>query len=374
MAKLTPEQTLAYAAANPARFIEIAAEQAFPTVPTNSPSAYHNTERRKLREIAAQVRRGQLTIEQAANRIEAEYRYNVDMISRKTNPIARTLRAAPPTPDTATVAAARRVLEKTKTAATAKRAVSREPCSSCGNVAPGRRTKVVDWQTEHLCDDCVARFDWSDWDKQPDGSYRHKPDAAPSRALNVEDGQLQTTPQDTQHQLTQATTRTDTKENNMNLDANGPEEIRTAFAAAIEASGEQAEEISGIAGLLTEAAGRYEAEKMAAPTVGHLIDAAEAYAAAAASLSAAQEHLDAALTDFNAHDGAVGDVVADTGGNVASEQVLVADPFTPGAGAAPSPTERRSCPATPCPCPRSAQPALPRWPPWRPCLCWVPAG
>ncbi|MFY1599524.1 hypothetical protein [Micromonospora sp. WMMD737] len=113
------------------------------------------------------------------------------------------------------------------------------------------------------------------------------------------------------------------RELTVNLEATGPEEIRAAFTTAAESAGEQAEQIGGIAGVLTEAADRYEGLDMAASTVGHLRDAAEQFAAAHAALNSAQEELQAALGDFNSKDGQVADVVADAGGNVASKEVLV---------------------------------------------------
>ncbi|MEV0216499.1 hypothetical protein [Micromonospora sp. NPDC050695] len=116
---------------------------------------------------------------------------------------------------------------------------------------------------------------------------------------------------------------TDLKEMTVNLEATGPEEIRAAFTAAAEAAGENAETVSGIAGVMTEAADRYEGLDMAASTVGHLRDAAEQFASAAAALNSAHEELQAALSDFNSKDGAVAEVVADAGGNVASKEVLV---------------------------------------------------
>jgi hypothetical protein len=113
------------------------------------------------------------------------------------------------------------------------------------------------------------------------------------------------------------------RELTVNLEATGPEEIRAAFTAAAEAAGENSETISGIAGVMTEAADRYESLEMAASTVGHLRDAAEQFAAAAAALNTAQEELQAALGDFNSKDGQVAEAVADAGGNVASKEVLV---------------------------------------------------
>ncbi|MEV0005892.1 hypothetical protein AB0H28_26905 [Micromonospora sp. NPDC050980] len=113
------------------------------------------------------------------------------------------------------------------------------------------------------------------------------------------------------------------KELTVNLEATGPEEIRAAFTQAAEAAGENAEMTNGIAGVMTEAADRYEGLDMAASTVGHLRDAAEQFAAAGAALNNAQEELQAALADFNSKDGQVAEAVADAGGNVASKEVLV---------------------------------------------------
>ncbi|WP_420118133.1 hypothetical protein [Micromonospora sp.] len=113
------------------------------------------------------------------------------------------------------------------------------------------------------------------------------------------------------------------REMTVNLEATGPEEIRAAFTQAAETAGENAETIGGIAGVLTEAADRYEGLEMSASTVGHLRDAAEQFASAQAALNTAQEELQAALGDFNSKDGQVADAVAETGGNVASKEVLV---------------------------------------------------
>ncbi|MEV0216488.1 hypothetical protein [Micromonospora sp. NPDC050695] len=53
----------------------------------------------------------------------------------------------------------------------------------------------------------------------------------------------------------------------MIVEASGPDEIRAAFAAAIEAAGERVDEVGGIAGVLDEAADRYESLDMA-PRLG----------------------------------------------------------------------------------------------------------
>ncbi|WP_430787079.1 hypothetical protein [Actinoplanes sp. G11-F43] len=109
----------------------------------------------------------------------------------------------------------------------------------------------------------------------------------------------------------------------VNLDATGPEEIRTAFSTAAATAGERAEEISGLAGVLAEAADRFEGLQMAPTTVEHMREASEAFQAAKALIDNAQESLQAALADFNAKDGHVADTVADTGGNLANQEVLV---------------------------------------------------
>lgn len=116
---------------------------------------------------------------------------------------------------------------------------------------------------------------------------------------------------------------TDLRELTVNLEATGPEEIRAAFTQAAEAAGERAEEVAGVAAVLVEAADRYEGLQMAVSTVAHLRDAAEAFAAAQAALTSAQEELQAALGDFNSKDGQVAEAVSDAGGNVASKEVLV---------------------------------------------------
>ncbi|RAO26120.1 hypothetical protein ONO23_05523 [Micromonospora noduli] len=116
---------------------------------------------------------------------------------------------------------------------------------------------------------------------------------------------------------------TDLKELTVNLEATGPDEIRAAFTEAAGAAVGQAEELGGIAGVLSEAADRYESLEMNAATVEHLRAAAEQFAAAAAALNTAHEELMTALVEFNNSDGRVAEVVADTGGNVASKEVLV---------------------------------------------------
>jgi uncharacterized protein YukE len=109
----------------------------------------------------------------------------------------------------------------------------------------------------------------------------------------------------------------------VNLDATGPEEIRAAFAQAADTAGEKAEEITGLAGVLAEAADRFETLQMATTTVEHMREASEAFQAAKALLDNAQESLQNALADFNSKDGHVADTVADAGGNLANQEVLV---------------------------------------------------
>ncbi|GAA2532262.1 hypothetical protein GCM10010201_34650 [Pilimelia columellifera subsp. columellifera] len=119
-----------------------------------------------------------------------------------------------------------------------------------------------------------------------------------------------------------AGTTTAKKENLMNLEATGPEEIRAAFATAIETTNERAEELSGVAAVLGEAADRFESLEMAASTIGHLRDAADQMNTAHSALQTSVEELEAALADFNARDGHVAETVADAG-NLASAEVLV---------------------------------------------------
>ncbi|MFI7074909.1 hypothetical protein [Micromonospora sediminicola] len=114
----------------------------------------------------------------------------------------------------------------------------------------------------------------------------------------------------------------------MMLDASGPEEIRAAFTAAIATAGERVDEIGGIAGVLGEAADRYEALQMQVSTVEHLRDAGRACGTAQAAVATATEQLRAALADFNNHDGQVADAVADVG-TLASKEILMGDGSTP---------------------------------------------
>ena len=101
--------------------------------------------------------------------------------------------------------------------------------------------------------------------------------------------------------------------NTMDLQVSGPEQIRAAFTTAITTAGEHLAELAGIAGVLGEAADRYEALQMTASTLGHLRDGAAAVTAAAAALGTAEERLQAALGDFNDRDGQVADAVTETG-------------------------------------------------------------
>ncbi|MDG4756245.1 hypothetical protein O7630_35620 [Micromonospora sp. WMMD718] len=114
----------------------------------------------------------------------------------------------------------------------------------------------------------------------------------------------------------------------MMLDASGPEEIRAAFTAAIATAGERVDEIGGIAGVLGDAADRYESLDMQASTVEHLRDAGRACGTAQAAVATATEQLRAALADFNSHDGQVADTVAEAG-TLASKEILMGDGSTP---------------------------------------------
>ncbi|QKW17604.1 hypothetical protein [Verrucosispora sp. NA02020] len=114
----------------------------------------------------------------------------------------------------------------------------------------------------------------------------------------------------------------------MILDATGPDEIRTAFHAAIAAAGDRVDELGGIAGVLSDAADRYETLEMEPSTVEHLRDASRACGTAQAAVATATGQLRNALTDFNNHDGAVADTVADAG-TLASKEILMGDGSTP---------------------------------------------
>ncbi|MFF0182622.1 hypothetical protein ACFYPF_26385 [Micromonospora sp. NPDC005223] len=130
----------------------------------------------------------------------------------------------------------------------------------------------------------------------------------------------------------------------MMLDAHGPEQTRAAFAAAFAAAGERVDKVGGIAGVLDEAADRYESLDMQPSTVEHLRDAGRACGTAQAAVATAAEHLRTALADFNARDGQVADAVADAGGSLAGQEVLVGDDA---GGPAPDHVEEKTVTATP---------------------------
>ncbi|MFI7438295.1 hypothetical protein [Micromonospora haikouensis] len=190
-------------------------------------------------------------------------------------------------------------------------------CNRCGERSGGSFTSIEDAQdsaARHTCPTAETSTDTATPAGPPNqddhkttggdaGDNQHHPTVNPAAGSTSTTEQL--------------------REMTVNLEATGPEEIRAAFNQAAETAGENAETIGGIAGVLTEAADRYEGLDMAASTVGHLRDAAEQFAAAQAALNTAQEELQAALADFTAKDGAVAETVAETGGNVASKEVLV---------------------------------------------------
>ncbi|MFI9531416.1 hypothetical protein [Micromonospora rosaria] len=109
-------------------------------------------------------------------------------------------------------------------------------------------------------------------------------------------------------------------------EATGPEQIRMALAVAIEAAGRQVDEIGGMAVVLDEAADRYEGLGMEATTVEDLRDAGRACGTAQTAVAGAADDLRAALADFNTHDGAVADAVAEAG-SLASKELLMGDGF-----------------------------------------------
>ncbi|MFF0182621.1 hypothetical protein ACFYPF_26380 [Micromonospora sp. NPDC005223] len=114
----------------------------------------------------------------------------------------------------------------------------------------------------------------------------------------------------------------------MIAEACGPEQIRAAFNQAVAAAGEQAENVGGFAGVVGEAADRYEALDMQPSTVERLREASAAFATAHAALIDAQEQLHAGLADFNRCDGQVADAVAEAGGTLASKEILMGDGTT----------------------------------------------
>lgn len=103
------------------------------------------------------------------------------------------------------------------------------------------------------------------------------------------------------------------------LDATGPEQIRAAFTTAIDTASGHAGDLTGIAGVLREAAERYEALQMTATTLALLRRGAAAVGAAAAALDTAEEQLQSALGDFNTRDGQVADTVAAAGNLMQAE-------------------------------------------------------
>ena len=138
------------------------------------------------------------------------------------------------------------------------------------------------------------------------------------------------------------------------LDAAGPEQIRTAFSTAIDTTTGHAGDLTGIAGTLADAADHYEALAMTTSTLEHLRDGAAAVTAAAAALSTAEEQLQAALADFDAHDGRVGDAVTEAGNLMQPEGYTTTfrptgdqeQPMTQSPAAAP-PTQDDTVPAAP---------------------------
>ncbi|WDQ00099.1 hypothetical protein PVK74_30480 [Micromonospora chalcea] len=99
----------------------------------------------------------------------------------------------------------------------------------------------------------------------------------------------------------------------MIVEASGPEQIRAAFSQAVAATGERAEEVGGVAGILGDAAHRYEALQMQPSTAERQREAGTAFATAHPALVDAREQLHAALADFNNHDDQVADAVARRG-------------------------------------------------------------
>jgi hypothetical protein len=42
-----------------------------------------------------------------------------------------------------------------------------ERCGNCGTKERPALTVAIDWRVTLLCDECVAIFDWSDWQFDP---------------------------------------------------------------------------------------------------------------------------------------------------------------------------------------------------------------
>jgi DNA-binding ferritin-like protein len=108
----------------------------------------------------------------------------------------------------------------------------------------------------------------------------------------------------------------------VNTEAQGPDEIRSAFNYGQDMAENFGTGIGGMAAALDATAERYQGLGMHPDTIAHISEAAEETHTAQSAMDRAGEALSAALSDFNVHDGAVADTVADTGGNVADEEVI----------------------------------------------------
>jgi hypothetical protein len=134
----------------------------------------------------------------------------------------------------------------------------------------------------------------------------------------------------------------------VNGEAHGPDEIRAAFTAAIDTAGGHAEDLTGIAGVLGEAADRYENLAMTSSTLDLLRGGATAVGAAAAAVGTAGEQLQAALADFNNRDGRVGEAVTEAGNLMQADGYTTTfDPSSPSAAAEENPMPTDATPAAP---------------------------
>ena len=131
----------------------------------------------------------------------------------------------------------------------------------------------------------------------------------------------------------------------LDLDAAGPEQIRDGFTTGADAATGRAGDIGQIAASMTEIADRYADLGMATSTLTSVRAAAARYTTAAATLHGAGEDLQAALTDFDAHDGLVAAAAADTG-NLAAADILTGD-GAPGTAGDPGLNGRSPMTATP---------------------------
>ncbi len=135
MATLSPEQTAAYAGADPAGLIEVMAGLYFPRTPVPDVAAWRNQVRQTLRDLAERVRHDQLGPAAAADLIDRRFFGRGTQVERRTSEIVDILREAPTTPDPALVTQARRLLRQHAPAA---KKAARERAAAPAPPAAGR--------------------------------------------------------------------------------------------------------------------------------------------------------------------------------------------------------------------------------------------